>query len=82
MVDNEGLERVRASLNQVAQDQQIDVPQEGHNGNPEDKTIEKPCCLVGQEPGASWSGGRNWSYNTIADQRKFVNSEKVQWTEM
>ena len=37
MVDNEDLERARASLNQVAEDQQIDAPLEGHNGNPEVK---------------------------------------------
>ena len=78
MVSNEGVERARASLNQVARTNRLIPPPEGHNGNPEDKKIETPCCLVGQEPGASRSGGRNWSCNTKADQRKFVNSEKVQ----
>ena len=74
MVDNEGLERVRASLNLVTQDQQIDTPSGRTQGNPEDKKIEKPCCLVGQEPGASRSGGRNWSCNTKADQRYHANN--------
>ena len=34
MVANEGLEKARAYLNQVPWDRQLNVPSEGHKGNP------------------------------------------------
>ena len=56
MVANEGLEKVRAYLNQVPPDLQLNVPSEGHTGIPSPQCLgwgwvyseekECPCCSV------------------------------------
>jgi len=37
MVAKEGLEKARACLNQVPQDQRLNVPSKGHEGSPSDQ---------------------------------------------
>ena len=54
MVANKGLENARAYLNQVPLDQRLNVPPEGHEGNPSSQFLGQGSFNVSPMREASW----------------------------
>ena len=80
MVANQDLEKARAYLNQVPWDRQLNVPSEGHKGNPSPQFCwvcpeeKNSCCQWGQNLGPPRSAVQYFNHLATKQPTMHVNN--------